>query len=182
MSGFDGSTCSVANTGPSCLRTWRGLLLEIRKLREVMHVGVAGRARHGGEVHLGVRDRMSAVGLVGAVLHHDVHEVVRRGRGGGDEAAEIHQQAAVALQADDAFAGPSERQPQGVGGVEPHRTDGEVIERALPEVEPVHRRAVGRHDDLVGHVARKHPEAFVALHHDAEGLRPISSATGCDLA
>ena len=125
---------------------------------------------------------MAAVGLVGAVLDHDVHEVLRRRRRDGDEAAEIHQQAAVALQADDAFAGPSERQAEGVGGVQPHRADGEVVERALAEVEPVHRRAVGRDDDLVGHVARKHPEAFVALHHDADGLRPISSATGCDLS
>ena len=167
---------------PVLLEDMGGLLLEIGKLRKVVHVGVAGRARHGGELDLGVRDRMSAVGLVGAVLDHDMDEVLRRGRGNGHEAPEIHQQAAVALQADDALVRASKRQPQRMGGVEPHRTDGKVIERALPKVEPVHGRTVGRHHDLIGHVTRKHPETLVSLHHDAEGLRPINSATGCEPA
>ena len=62
-----------------------------------MGVRIAGRARRGREIDLGVRDRMPAVRLVGAVLHHEVDEVLGRCRGDRYQAAEIHQQAAVAL-------------------------------------------------------------------------------------
>jgi hypothetical protein len=88
------------------LEHMRGLLLEIGQLRELVGVRIAGRARHAGEIRLRVGDRMPAVRLVGVVLHHDVDKVLRRRRRDRHQAAEIHQEAAVALQADDALVRP----------------------------------------------------------------------------
>jgi hypothetical protein len=159
-----------------------GLLLEIGKLRELVHMRIAGRARHGGKLDPRIRDRMRAVRFVGSVLHDEMDKVFWRRRGDRHETAEVHQQAAVALQTNDAPVGSPERQTQRVRGIEPHRAHGEVVERPLPEFEPIDGGTVGRHHDLVADVARKRAEALISLHHDGEGLRPINSASGCDAA
>ncbi len=125
---------------------------------------------------------MAAIGLIGAVLHHQMHEILRGHRRDGDEAAEIHQEAAVTLQADDALVRPAEREAERMRGVQPHGADREIVERALAEREPVDRRAVGRDHDLVGHVPLERAKAFVSLHHDIDGLRPTRNATGWELA
>src|SRR5262249_39051280 len=106
----------------------------------------------------------------------------RRRRGDGHERAEIHEEAAVALQADDAPPRLAERQTQRVRTIEPHRAHGKIVERALPEREPIDRGRIGRNHDLVAHVPLQRAKAFIALHHAAGGLRPINSATGCDAA
>src|SRR6266516_2874846 len=167
---------------PVLLEHVRGLLLEIGEFRELVHMRITGRARHGGELDPGVRDRVRTVRLVGSVLDDDMDEILRRRRGDGDQRSEVHQQAAVALQTNDAPVGPAQRQSEGVRRIEPHRAHREVVERALPEFEPVDGGTIGRDHGLVGDVPRKRAETLIPLHHAAEGLRPINRASGCDAA
>ena len=107
-----------------------------------------------------------------------MHEVLRRRGRDRDQAAEIHQQAAVAVEHDDAPVRPPERNAEPMRGAEPHRADREVVERARIEVVPLDRAAVGGDHHLFGDVALEDLEAFVAVHHD--GLRPTRNATGDD--
>ena len=129
---------------------------------------------------------MRAIGLVGAVVADEMHEVLRRRRPDRDQAAEIHQQAAIAIEHQYALVGPPQRQPQAMRGGEPHGADREIVERARIELAPFRGRAVGSNHDLVRHMAGENPEAVVAFHHlrhpGGSGLRPIRSATGSDLA
>src|SRR6266545_1872084 len=144
---------------------------------------------------------MAAIRLVGAVVADEMHEVLRRRRPDGHEAAEVHQQAAVAVEHDDAPARIGERETKCVRGGESHRAHGEVVEDARAEVVPLDRRAVGRDHDLIGDVACEHLEAVFSFHHGtgalfqslwvvavalqlakASGLRPMSSATGKESA
>src|SRR6266576_5811226 len=84
----------------------RDLLLERGQLRKVIALGVAGGARQTGEIDLWIGDRVAAVGLVAAIVAHEMHKILRRNRADRDEAAEVHQQAAVAVEHDDALVGP----------------------------------------------------------------------------
>jgi hypothetical protein len=125
---------------------------------------------------------MAAVRLVGAVLEDEMKEILRRDLADRDERAEVHQQAAVAVEHDHALVGPAEREAEPMRGRKPHGTVREVVERMRADVDPVERRRVDRqHDVGVGHVPGQRLEAFVALHRHA-GLRPISSTTGCEVA
>jgi hypothetical protein len=123
------------------------LLPEDFQVGEVEHDAISGRTREAGEVDpVAARDGVSAIGLIGAVLAHEVIEVRRRDGAYGHQAAEIHQQAAVAIEHDDAPVGPPQRQPQRMGRGEPHGAMGEIVERMWPDVDPVERAAVDRKD------------------------------------
>ena len=100
----------------------------------------------------------------------------------GHERAEIHEEAAVTLQADDAPLRLAQRQPQRVRAIEPHRAHGKIVERALSEREPIDGGRISRNHDLVAHVPRQRAKAFIALHHAVEGLRPINNVSGCEAA
>ena len=131
------------------------LLLEIAQLGKIVTCGIAGGAGEAGKLDLRVGDRVAAVGLVGSVVRHEMDEVLRRDSGDGHQAAEIHQQAAVALQADNALIRTAERQPEPVRGIQPHGADGKIIERARLELDPIDGRAIGRNHGLVGDMARQ---------------------------
>ena len=116
------------------------------------------------------RDRMAAVGLVGAVLADEMKQVLRRRLGDGDQRAEVHQQAAVAVEHDHPLVGPAEREAERMRGREPHRAVREIVERVRPDVDPVERGRIDRqHDVGVGDVARDRREAVF--------LRSIMSAS-----
>src|SRR5258706_12921330 len=83
------------------------LLLEDAQVEEFVHCGIARRPREAAKVHLAATgDRMAAIRLVGAVVAHEVVQIGRRRRRDGHQAAEIHEQAAVAIEHDDAPVGP----------------------------------------------------------------------------
>ena len=123
------------------------------------------------------RDGDGAVGLVGAVLADAVDKVLGGGVGDGDDGAQVHEQAAVAVQHHHPLVGPAQGQAQGVGRTLSHGAGEGVVEVAGRDVDPLLGRLVHRHHDLVGPVARQHFEAFVSLHHQI-GSRPINMATG----
>ena len=154
------------------------LLREYAEIGKIIDSGVAGRARHTGEVHLRIWNRVAAVRLVSSVLRDEVHEVLGRDFGDRHQAAEIHQQRAIALQDDDALVRPAERETEPMRGIEAHRADRRVIEGARRDLDPVHRGAVGRDHPLIGDVTRQGAKTFIALHHS--GLRAIKNATGCE--
>ena len=91
----------------------------------------------------GAEVRVAPVAVVEPVfpLHHHAEVLVveqqhldRQLLGvGGGELLDVHQEAAVTLQADDALVRPPEGQSQRMRGIEPHRSDGEIVERALAE-------------------------------------------------
>src|SRR5216683_4016514 len=111
------------------------LLLEYFQVGEFMHRGIARRPREAAKVHaVATGDRMAAIRLVGAVVAHEVEEIGRRRRRDSNQAAEIHEQAAVAIEHDDAPVGPPQRQPERVRGGEPHGAVGQVVERMRPDV------------------------------------------------
>ena len=124
---------------------------------------------------------MAAVGLVGVVVDDEVNEVLRRRRRDRHQAAEIHQKAAVALQAR-RRAGPAGRAPGQAPCDEssPMAPIEQIVERARTDLDPVDGGTVGRDHRLVGDVAGQDAKAFVAFHHDTWGLRPTRNATGCD--
>src|SRR6266581_2322435 len=70
------------------------LLLERGELTEVERVRIAGRAREARKISFLVRDRMTAVRLVGAVVTNKMYEILGRRCPDGHEAAEVHEQAA----------------------------------------------------------------------------------------
>src|SRR5437899_13088465 len=73
------------------------LPLEDAQLGEFMHARIACRPREAAKVYLvATRDRMAAIRLVGAVVAHEVEEIGRRRCCDRHQAAEIHEQAAVA--------------------------------------------------------------------------------------
>src|SRR3989442_1269550 len=123
------------------------LLLEGGEVEEFVALRIACRAREAPEIELRVRERMSAVRLVGAILAEEMDQVP--GRGGADrhQRSEIHQQAAVAVEDDDAPVRPAERETEPARGSEPHRAERIVIERARRELEPVEGRGIDRDDD-----------------------------------
>ena len=109
---------------------------------------------------------MRAVGLVHAVLAHEMNKVRGCLAGDGDERAKIHQQAAVAVEHDDALVGPPQREAQRRRRGLPHRADRIICQRMVgPERAPFLRRLIDRHDDLVAHVAGEDAEGEVASHH-----------------
>ena len=55
-----------------------------------------------------------------------------------------------------------------------------VRDKARLEAEDALKSKVTEKETQIAGMARQHAETFVPLHH--EGLRPISSATGCELA
>src|SRR5260370_12316504 len=91
------------------------LLLQDAQVGEFMPYGIARRPREAAKVHLvATRDRMAAIRLVAAVVAHEVEHIGRRRRRDRHQAAEIHEQAAVAVAHDDAPVGPPTRQPDRV--------------------------------------------------------------------
>ena len=147
-----------------------------------MDLGVAGIARETGEIDPPLPgDRMAAIGLVGAVLDHEMDQVFRPRLGDGHQAAEIHQKAAVAVEHDDPAVGQPDGEAEGVRGGLPHRADADEVERARVDRHPLEGRRIGRHHDGAAAVLGEFAEAFVAAHHRSI-LRPISATTGRDSA
>ena len=66
------------------------LLFEIPQILERMNALEAGRARHAREIDIALGQGMAAIGLVGAILENQMHEILRRGGRQRDERAEIH--------------------------------------------------------------------------------------------
>lgn len=85
---------------------------------------------------------MAAIRLIGAALAQEVHEVIWLLAGDRHQRAEIHQEAAVAVEHDDAPVVPGQRQAERAGRGLTHRADrvigkrviGRDAERFLPKV------------------------------------------------
>src|ERR1700743_152853 len=86
-----------------------GLLSKRLEIRELVYVLVSSRAGETREAYGATAwDRMTAVRFLGAVLHDEVIEILGSGFGRRDQCAEVHQQAAVAVEHDHAAVWPAE--------------------------------------------------------------------------
>src|SRR3990170_1379728 len=87
--------------GPLFLENVRQLALPLRQIGDLEGFFVAGGLGKIGETNLpGARRRHRTVGFVAAVLAQAVNVILRRLIGDGHQAAEVHQQAAVAVEHD----------------------------------------------------------------------------------
>jgi hypothetical protein len=123
---------------------------------------------------------MSAVGFVGAVLAQKVQQIVWCGIGDGQQTAEVHQQAAVAIQYDHPALGCAQREPQRQRRCLAHGAGRGESRRFRLDRQPLERRLVHRHDKFVAMVFRQELQALVAFHHI--GLLPTSSTSGVEFA
>src|SRR6185312_3689480 len=162
--------------------------LEIVERRDRVGAAIAGGACEGGEIDLiAAGDRMAAIRLVFAILTDEMQEVRRLLIGDGDERAEVHEQAAIAIEHDDALVGPCQRKAKRAGRGLSHRADRVIGEGVVGrDAVPFLCRLIDRHDDLIPNVAREYLEAEIAAHGGALGVArgvahiclPISSAVG----
>ena len=89
------------------------------------------------------------VGFVSAVLTETVHQVPGRSMGDGHERAQIHQQAAVAVEHHHSPVMPSQGDAQGMRGALPHGASKRVVQVTGTDVEPFLRRLVDGHDNFI---------------------------------
>ena len=95
-------------------------LLEMGLVANPGAVGDAGAARHRHDVGpVAGRGRLLAGDLVDAVVPDDDGQVARRHRGDGGEAAERHQERAVAFERDHAACGCASATPSAIGQASP---------------------------------------------------------------
>ena len=125
--------------GPSSAERARDHLVEHLLVRRPGALRKAGAARHGDEVGAGRgRGRLAAGDLVAAVVHHDDREVLRLEHRDGGEAADLHQQRAVALERDAAPLRLRQRDAERDRAGEPHAAEHVEILRPVagrPEIE-----------------------------------------------
>ena len=159
-------TLSVDEHRPLLLQYRADPFTERGKVGELVDAAIARGAREAGEADAtGAGNRVAAVGLVSAVFADEMDEVARRDLGDGHQAPEIHQQAAVAVEHDDALVGASQRQSQRMRRGLAHRADAEVDQRLRLDRPPFERGLIDGNDDLVRVMASQQLQAFVAAHH-----------------
>src|SRR5438477_9211684 len=155
------------------------LLLESAKVGKFVRRGIASLACNTSETQATTtRNRVVAIGLVSPVLADEVEEIPRCSVGNRGKAAEVHQQAAVAVEHDHSAIRTPEGQTEPMRRCEAHRTHRKIVERVWADLYPVERGRIDRDDDVIGDVAGQNAQALVASHHGAVGLRPSNITTG----
>ena len=142
--------------------------VEVAVVADGVHVGKAGAAGEHFVVDAsGAGDRLIAGHLVGAVFGDHHGEVVRGILGDGDQRAQAHERAAVAVEDDDASLRLSQGETEGEGRRLAHRAfDHGEVERSIREARPGHGDAHGGDDDFIGAASGQFFQTDVFVEHD----------------